>query len=142
MDFVPVYTFDNYIDANILLGRLMNENINCWLKDENTSTIAPIWNQAIGGIKLMVVKSQAERAIALLKEYKQDSQARSLCPNCGSSNVEFISTPRKASNWFSAILGFLFGSYAVTVDKVYHCFNCNHEFESSPDINTPLEEKS
>ena len=35
MDFVAVQYFTNYIDANILLGRMQEEGISCWLKDEN-----------------------------------------------------------------------------------------------------------
>ena len=43
MNFVPVISFNDYIDANILLGRLQSEGINCWLKDENSATITPFF---------------------------------------------------------------------------------------------------
>lgn len=70
--FIPVQIFTNYIDAHILLGRLESENIVCYLMDENTVTINPIWTQAIGGIKLMVHESQVERAVELIKELSDD----------------------------------------------------------------------
>ena len=38
MDFVLVESFTNYIEANIVLGNLESQGINCWLKDENTIT--------------------------------------------------------------------------------------------------------
>lgn len=66
--YLPVQVFTNYIDAHILLGRLESENIVCYLMDENTVTINPIWTQAIGGIKLMVHESQFERAMELIRE--------------------------------------------------------------------------
>jgi hypothetical protein len=43
------------------------EGISCWLKDENTVTLNPIWTQAVGGIKLMVAATQVERAREILR---------------------------------------------------------------------------
>ena len=54
MNFVLLQSYDNYISAHIAMGRLEEDGINCWLKDENTVTINPILTNAIGGIKLMV----------------------------------------------------------------------------------------
>ena len=131
MNFVIAQVYTNYIDANIIMGRLEEEGINCWLKDENTVTIDPILTNAVGGIKLMVPESQAQRAFELLRQFKNEQSATLKCLRCGSSNIELVSTPRKASNWISAIFGFLFTSYAMAVDKVYHCFDCGYEFEQA-----------
>jgi hypothetical protein len=73
MDFVPVSSFNDYIEANIILGRLQNEGINCWLKDENSATIAPFFSNSIGGIKLMVPESQATRALELIALFKKNT---------------------------------------------------------------------
>ena len=126
---VHLDTFTNYIEANIIKGRLEEENINCWLRDENTVTIDPILTNAVGGIKLMVAEAQADRAVALLQQFRKEKKALIKCPNCGSDNVEFVSTPRKPSNWLGAIAGFLLGDLAMPVDKVYHCFDCGKEFD-------------
>jgi hypothetical protein len=67
MSFVLLQSFDNYIPAHIAMGRLKDEFINCYLQDENTVTIDPLLSNAIGGIKLMVESSQAERALDILK---------------------------------------------------------------------------
>lgn len=128
MNFIIVQTYNNYIDASIEMGRLKEEGIACWLKDENTVTVNPIWTIAVGGIKLMVPESEAREARQLLKQYHHQQQSSHPCPKCGSINVELVTTPRKVSNWLGAVLGFLFGSYALSVDKVYHCFACSHEF--------------
>jgi len=133
MNFIIAQVYSNYIDANIIMGRLQEEGINCWLKDENTVTIDPILTNAVGGIKLMVAESQADRAFELLREFRSELHAVLKCPRCGSANVEFVTTPRKASNWFGAIFGFLLTNYAFSIDKVYHCFDCGFEFEELPD---------
>ena len=128
MNFIPLDTFTNYIDANIVLGRLASEGINCWLKDENTVTIDPILTNAVGGIKLMVAQPEAQRAFELLGKYKHDQKLTHPCPICSSINVELVTSPRKAANWFGVIIGFLVTNYALSGDTVYHCFDCGHEF--------------
>ena len=113
------------------MGRLEEDNIQCWLKDEYTVTIDPILTNAIGGIKLMVASLQAERAISILRKLENEHKALHPCPECNSLNIELVSTPRKAANWVSAIFGFLFTSYAIPVEKVMHCFDCGHEFPAN-----------
>ena len=133
MDFIAIWSYDNYIPAHIAMGRLEGDGFNCWLKDENTVTMNPILTNAVGGIKLMVETSQAEKAFNLLKDLQQQHKATRPCPNCGSSNIELVSTPRKAITWLSAVSTFILGEYAMTIDKVYHCFDCKHEFsEDTP----------
>ena len=68
MNFVQLRSFDNYINANIQLGMLQEEGINCYLKDEYIITIDPLLSPAIGGMKLMVYETQAQRAMKLLEE--------------------------------------------------------------------------
>jgi hypothetical protein len=66
MNFILIRSFDNYIPAHIALGRLKEEYINCYLQDEYSVTIDPFLSNAIGGIKLMVAETQAERALEIL----------------------------------------------------------------------------
>ena len=129
MNFVLLQSYDNYISAHIALGQLEENDINCWLKDENTVTIDPMLSNAVGGIKLMVAEIQAQRAAAILNETKQQQKVAIACPECGSHDSELVTTPRKVSNWLSVLWGILTFSYAMPVDKVYHCFNCGYEFE-------------
>jgi Putative prokaryotic signal transducing protein len=68
MDFLLIKRYDNYVEAHIDKGVLEENNIECWLMDENTVTINPFLSNAIGGIKLMVAKVQAERAMQILNE--------------------------------------------------------------------------
>jgi DNA-directed RNA polymerase subunit RPC12/RpoP len=128
MDIVVLNSYPNYVEAHIAKGVVEEQGIRCWLKDENTVTIDPILTNAIGGIKLLVLKEEAQQAWEILQALKKEKQATVACANCGSHNLEFVSTPRKASNWFTAIATFFISDYAVALDKVYHCFDCGHEF--------------
>jgi Putative prokaryotic signal transducing protein len=71
MKFILLVSFDNYIPAHIALGRLKEEYINCYLQDEYSVTIDPFLSNAIGGIKLMVAETQAERALEILNSLQE-----------------------------------------------------------------------
>ena len=133
MNFVQVRSYDNYISANLVLQRLEEEGIRAWLKDENTVTIDPILSNAIGGIKLMILEEQAQRALELLENFEKEYKQAVKCPKCGSNNVHFVTEASNPANWLSAIATWLFGNYAVAVKKIYRCFNCGFEFETLPD---------
>lgn len=133
MSFISVQSFSNYIDAHIILGRLQDEGIECWLKNEATSTIIPVWTTAIGGIQLMVKKEQLLRANHLLQRMAEEKKTNRLCPKCFSHNVEYINTIRKPVNWLSAAITFFLGDVALMPEQRYHCFHCHAEF------NQPLE---
>ncbi|HOZ84644.1 MAG TPA: DUF2007 domain-containing protein [Niabella sp.] len=130
MNYVIAEVYDNYVVAHLALGRLCEENISCWLKDENTITINPILTQAVGGIKLMVAENQLIRARQILGTDKLAYKQQHPCPKCGSVNIEVVSTPRKASNWLGTFVNLLLSAGApLPIDKVYHCFDCGTEYE-------------
>ncbi|HVU57194.1 MAG TPA: DUF2007 domain-containing protein [Puia sp.] len=68
MDFVLLRSFDNYIFAHISMTMLQDAGINCHLEDEHVITLDPFLSPALGGMKLMVYPSQAERAVRLLEQ--------------------------------------------------------------------------
>ena len=74
MRYLPIQSFDNYIEANIICSRLENEGISCWLQNETLATTAPFLANSIGGIKLMVAESQVDRALELLSIFKQQAE--------------------------------------------------------------------
>jgi len=66
MKVVNIRTFDTIIDANISLGRLKAEGIDCWLADEHIIQTDMLTIPAIGGIKLQVHPDDAEQADVIL----------------------------------------------------------------------------
>lgn len=131
MEFVILKSFTNYIDAHIALGRMKDGGIDCWLKNENTTTVMPIWTTALGGIQLMVAKEQEGEATALLNAMEAERRAQMRCPECDSANVEYINTVRKPLNWLSAIVTFVLGDMALLPEQRYHCFTCGHEWKET-----------
>jgi DNA-directed RNA polymerase subunit RPC12/RpoP len=132
MTFVTIRTFQNYFTAHILLTRLKSAGIECFLKDEFTVTVDPILSNAVGGIKLIVKKEDEEEAKLLLQEFDESYRESAVCPKCGSKSIELV--PKKTTaNMATAILTWLFGSYAISAKNVYQCSSCGYESENLPE---------
>ena len=134
MDMVTIQTFDNYFNANIQMTRLRAAGVECYLKDEYTVTIDPLLSNAIGGIKLVVRKSEERNVRKLLREMNEEADSKLLCPQCGSH--KFILVPKRTTeNLLAAITTWLFSSYAVSAENVYQCSDCGYESETLPEEN-------
>ncbi len=128
---VILQTFDNYVSATILQSRLDQCGIKAYMLDEHTVTIGPFLGGAIGNIKLVVADKDAPSAIKLLDFFRREQVQINKCPRCLLGNLELV--PRRSfSNFFTAILTWLFSNYAVS-EKVYHCDCCGYETTELPD---------
>lgn len=132
MELVTVKTFDNYFSASIILTRLQAEGVECYLKDEHTVTIDPLLSNAIGGIKLVVKKTDEEMVVKLLRAYHIEYMLSATCPECGSNSFSHITKPQ-VSNYLTAIITWIFSSYAMPAEYIYQCGNCGYECETLPD---------
>jgi len=136
-------TYYNPIEANIIKARLEDSGFSCFLADENVSTIQPLYNQAIGGVKLIVFERDVEAIDTLLAEDnslaletsddtvpdEELTEEQIVCEKCGSKNVGYgMATDKKYSVWAS-ILAFLTFTTPIKANKCYHCYDCGHEFE-------------
>ena len=140
MELVIVKTFDNYFSANITLTRLQALGIVCFLRDENTVTIDPILTNAIGGIKLVVRREDEAATIKILRAFQIDYMLSATCPECGSNSFTHVAKPG-AVNYLTAIIMWIFSSFAVAPVYVYQCGNCNFESENLPDAAEQLNEE-
>lgn len=132
MELITIRTFQNYFSAHILLTRLRSCGIDCYLKDEFTVTVDPILSNAVGGIKLVVNKQNEEEAVEILRQLDEEYMNSAVCPRCGNHTIELV--PKKTtSNMATAILSWLFGSYAVSAENVYQCSRCKYESDTLPE---------
>lgn len=131
--FTRVRSYDNYIPANMILSKLELEGIRAYLQDEHTVTIDPIISNAIGGIKLMVLNDQLDRALALIAEFESEYQKAGACPQCQSTNVQFLVEPESSRNWLRSMIDKFSGIYGTGSKGIYHCYNCGNEFSELQD---------
>ncbi len=132
MELIVVRTFNNYFSANILLTKLRDAGIQCYLKDEYTVTMDPLLTNAVGGIKLVINKVDANEVAALMKHFDEEYRRNAVCPKCGSHDIELV-PKRSPANMITAILSWLFSDYAVSAENVYQCGVCGFESNTLPE---------
>ena len=132
MQFVQVRSFDNYIEANLVLGMLQENGINCHLKDENTITIDPLLSPAIGGMKLMVYETQVQRANELLIEAEKEYVKTIDCPQCKSKSLKVVININKSAGFWGQLKSMILIGQTEETTKKFVCENCGAEFEELP----------
>lgn len=132
MEFVQLRSFDNYIEANIVLSMLMSANINCHLKDEHLVTIDPFLSPAIGGMNLMVHHAHAERAWDLLDEAEEQYLKSIPCPVCRTHALRAVSIAKQHKCKLAALVSMLLNGQSVEVKKIYKCDACGYDFKELP----------
>ena len=138
-DKIIVYrTYYNPIEANIVKGRLEDSGVACFLSDENIATIQPLYNQAIGGVKLNVFEKDVTLINDLLAvAYHQveeqisidETQHKVVCEQCNSTNVGLGQATKKRFSWWVTIISLLLLVYPFKANSCYHCYDCGHEFK-------------
>ena len=142
---VTLATYMYPTEAYPLMSKLESEGIECFLDGENTVTAMPFLSNAIGGIKLNIKNSDAEKALQILKQSKQyfeekrkkeekkpDAfskgfvQVDTFCPECESTNIY-----RRKFPLYKTILSFVFPFFynmfpLIFIVKKYYCADCGH----------------
>ena len=129
---VTFQVFDNYFSANIVLSRLQQEGINCYLRDEFSITIDPLLSNAAGGIKLMVSKQQYDEALVLMQQFEKDALQHVECPKCFQHTIEKLVQHIKP-DWRVKLVRFFVPDFENDLETVYHCNNCGFETKTFPE---------
>lgn len=123
-EFTRIASYDNYVLANMTLGLLQENLVNCHLKDENIVTIDPLLNPAVGGIKLMVEKDSVERALALIRQAENNFLKEIPCPYCKSYSIEVEEkTERPETFWGRVWNQVAYGQIDIHT-RHYRCQQC------------------
>ena len=127
MIFKQIASYDNFMVANMTLGLLQENNINCHLKDENIVMIDPFLSPAVGGIKLMVADLQFVRAVDIIKE-AEDLYIKqipcAICNNYSLTAEEKINSPK---TFWGKLKNQLAYGQTETYQKRYRCPICRNQ---------------
>jgi len=142
MSLITLKTFDNSIDAHILKSKLESEGIVCYLFDEHTVTMNPLYNVTVGGIKLKINESDLELAQEIynsiqITPFTNDENAAIKCPRCQSTELYSDFKSMKGPNVIvSAFTSFFFLLFPLFYKSVYKCKKCGEEFKRPKTSNT------
>ncbi len=123
-------TCNNLFEANLIKGTLENNDIQCFLTNENFSSLMPHYNGVMGsGIQIMIDESDFEIAHRLISQ--DDTKTKIECPNCHSSNITFSLGTKKIKKILTILLSLLFWIPFGNIKNTYYCKDCKTEFKSS-----------
>ncbi|MDQ2075204.1 DUF2007 domain-containing protein [Marinimicrobium sp. ABcell2] len=114
---VTISTYSFPYEAHIAKSRLDSEGIPAFIADEHTINMQWLYSNAMGGVRLQVPQSYAEKALQVLSEDREadlideiglDSET---CPHCGSTDTEFHQIGRRWA--FLVFLGINFPLFPV-----------------------------
>lgn len=147
MDKIVLFeTYYNPIEASIIKERLIANGIRCFLSDEHTITVNPLYNQALGGVKLHLFQGDVQSAKSILADefveidieeigvtdsgehFPKVASVDQVCVNCGSRNVGYVHSTQRRFSIFTIIISFVLMVYPFKVRKTHHCFDCRCEF--------------
>jgi hypothetical protein len=132
MDYIELRSFDNYIEANIIMNMLQSQSIVCHLKDEHIITIDPFLSPAIGGMKLMVHHSQLERAWELMDQAEAQYLRSRSCPICKSHQLSIETVHKKHRCRLAALVNMMLRGQSLEITKLYRCGQCGYDFKELP----------
>jgi hypothetical protein len=88
--FIEVARFFDSTDAHILRGLLEAEDIQVVIFDEYFSSLTPVDSVIAGGIKLLILDSDMDKAEPIIQKYYDNFKrdAGNVCPECDSLDVK------------------------------------------------------
>jgi hypothetical protein len=140
--FITIATYPEPLEANLMRSKLLSEEIECILLDENLISVQPFYSNAIGGIKLQVHEDDAVRAKEILDESnkqplhivqktedannpKTHQSTKLHCPECNSTEVYY----ERLSNSELVLCILLLGIPLLFIKGKYHCYNCGNKWK-------------
>jgi DNA-directed RNA polymerase subunit RPC12/RpoP len=132
---ILIKTFDDAISAHILRNKLESEGIDCVIQDENIVTLNPLFNFAVGGVKLKVYEEDVPRALEILRELDNtpltDANDQAIqCPNCASTDLDNnFKTMKGIKGAVAIVVSFFLAVFPLYFQTNYRCRQCGTEFK-------------
>jgi DNA-directed RNA polymerase subunit RPC12/RpoP len=127
MELVTLKTYHSSLEAHHDRIKLENEGIPCVIFDEQSIHTVPLYDLAVGGMRLKVRDEDVVDALGILSKVNQSSGNDVIqCPKCHSSNVKL--------RWgIKDIIGIFLSLLYLTGSKrkhtTYKCSRCKNFFK-------------
>ncbi|WP_417611761.1 DUF2007 domain-containing protein [Owenweeksia hongkongensis] len=127
-------TFDNSVEAHILKTKLESEGIPCYLFDEHTVSMNPLYNVTLGGIKLKINSYDAVDALEVLQSIESnpvtdDDDKTIVFPKCGSDDYySGFKSMKGVGGVLMATISILLSVFPIFLKNVHKCKTCGTEF--------------
>jgi DNA-directed RNA polymerase subunit M/transcription elongation factor TFIIS len=134
-EWVTVASFSQPVEAHLARTKLESEGIPCVVGDENLVRVDWFLSNAVGGVKVMVPRAEAEHARDVLRprprlvvvERGEPADGEMICPRCHCDDVYYRRYNRRVAGVFMLLLGFLI----PWRDSRWTCTRCGYEWKES-----------
>jgi hypothetical protein len=128
MHSVILTTCNSSIEAHFKKSLLEDNEIECYLINENFSNLLPGYNGMMGaGIQIMIDERDLERARKII-EPEIEADAPLVCPSCHSTNISMGLGRNKIKKVVLILLSLLIPIPFGNVKCTHYCSNCKVEF--------------
>jgi DNA-directed RNA polymerase subunit RPC12/RpoP len=137
---ILIKTFDDAISAHILRNKLESEGIECFIHDEHIVTMNPLFNFAVGGVKLKVYEEDVPRALEIIQELEgtpltDEKDEPIQCPNCASTDLDNnFKTMKGIKGAVAIVVSFFLAVFPLYFQTNYRCRQCGKEFKKQDSI--------
>lgn len=133
---VTIQKFTYPQEASVAQAKLQSMGIEAFLQDELTVQVISVYSNAMGGVKLQVPEEQYEDARKILIDggflkdeilvtlRSKDYPDKTICPFCGSENIDSMERP----SFFTLFIYFL-SRFIFIFSREDHCGDCNKNWK-------------
>ncbi|HKJ82161.1 MAG TPA: DUF2007 domain-containing protein [Ignavibacteriaceae bacterium] len=121
-------TCENSIEAGFIINKLEQDGIECFLTNENFTSLFPNFTGILGaGVQVMVEEENYDIALKLIKENARKDVIR--CPNCNSDQVIYSFGNKATGKIIAIILSLILWIPFGNIKRTCFCKECRTEFK-------------
>ena len=123
-------TCDTITEAYFIKNKLNNEGIECFLTNQNFTSLLPNYYNLFGaGVQVVVLESDYERSRELVKDKLEPENVEKVCPYCGSTDISIGFGKHKILKIFNVLLAILIAIPIGNIRVRYYCKTCKEEIK-------------
>lgn len=127
---IRLLTCENITDAWFIKNRLNNERIDCFLTNENFTSLFPNFYNLFGsGVQVFVLESDYEKSREFVKDKLEPEGVETICPICGSTEISLGLGKYKTLKVFNILLAILILIPIGNVRVKQYCKKCKNEIK-------------
>ncbi len=135
-EWIAVASFSQPVEAHLARTKLESEGIPCVVGDEHLVRVDWFLSNAVGGVKLMVPRSEVERArdalrprprLVVVSDRGEPVDGEMICPRCRSDDVYYSRYNLRMAGIFILLLGFLI----PWRDRRWACTQCGYQWKEA-----------
>jgi len=127
---IRLITCDTITDASFVKNRLNNEGIDCFLTNQNFTSLLPNYYNLFGsGVQVFVMERNFEKSKELVKDKLEPELVDKVCPYCGSTDIKMGLGKHRILKLFNILLAIIIAIPIGNLRVRYYCKTCKEEIK-------------